>query len=97
MPAMNDSCTPVETVTWDQLTVTLGDTISYDKTEWSKKNEKRTARHESTVIELWHEDWWGCDGGLYYAELENGERAWFHRDHIGSIGELGVEPTGALF
>lgn len=96
MGAINDKCRSVDRIDYGGQQVSVGDLISYDAHEWIRL-ESIIPRRESVVLELWHEDWWGDPAGLHYAELENGDRAWFHRDHVGTPGELGAIPEAALF
>ena len=96
MSALNDSCSPVDVVIRGSLVVSVGDQISYDCTDHVGL-KRLTVRREARVVELWHEQHTTIQGGLHYAELDDGRRAWFHRDHVGIPGHLGAPLEGALF
>lgn len=103
MSAINDKCRQVEQLTWDGMTFSVGERITFDDAFYAAVEERRTRRVVGTIRELWLESWRAVDD-LAYAEVNgDGEefRCWFHRDHArlasGLELEAGAAPEGALW
>jgi hypothetical protein len=100
MTALNSDCTQVNELTWKGERFEVGQRLAFDVTVWDLRGgPHRSKRIEGDVLELWIEPW--RDIQLAYAEVQLDDggtaRAWFHRDHCGAAGTLGVVPAGALF